>query len=435
MSDSTRLNVRLFRWLTGASSKQQDEDAQANSFVVILLAQWCTKIGDALINPKVTLPWILSTLGVPAAFSGWLVPLRESGSLLPQVFIAAWVRRVKVRKWLWVLGSVLQALAVAGLLLVVWLLEGASAGWAVLGLLMAFSLARGLCSVSSKDVMGKVIDKPHRGSLTGTSASLAGLVTLAVAVALWWLPESHSVYLTGLGMAVVLWFIAALVFSRLKEPASDTDDDDVDAGNLLQPMANIWRDGLLMRFVIARTLMLCSALSAPFYVILAQQEYGEGLQLLALLMAAGGVASLVSGNIWGRMADHSSRHVLLLASALVAMCGLVVVFVDWYEAGWLELPWLIPMMYLLLSLAHEGVRTGRKTYLVNMADGNKRTDYVSASNTWIGLMLLLLGSVGSLTGVISVAGVILLLALLGLAGVAMAWTLPEVEEPEHDDDD
>ncbi|WP_028291980.1 MFS transporter [Oceanobacter kriegii] len=430
---------RLYLRLSGQSSTEYEpgdsqQRATAKAFVQLLTAQWLTKVGDALVNPKITLPWILSVLGAPAAFTGWLVPLRESGSLLPQLFIAAWVKRVAQRKWLWCLGSVLQALSVAALVLVVLLLEGATAGWAVLLLLAAFSLARGLCSVSSKDVMGKVIAKPQRGSLTGVSASLAGLVTLAVAAALWWLPESTLIYTVGFGLAAALWLLAALVYSRIHEPASEREAEDLAPASVFQPLQAIWQDSLLMRFVIARTLMLCSALSAPFYVVLAQQSDDSGLGLLALLMAASGLASLVSGSVWGRLADRSSRHVLLLASALVAMCGVVVVAVDWKDAELVALPWFIPLMYFLLSIAHEGVRTGRKTYLVNMADGNQRTDYVSASNTWIGLMLLLLGSIGSLSGVISVAGVILLLALLGLAGVAMAWTLPEVEEPEDEDD-
>ena len=47
---------------------------------------------------------------------------------------------------------------------------------AIIALIIAFSLARGFCSVAAKDVLGKTIPRDRRGQLTGWSASAAGLV-------------------------------------------------------------------------------------------------------------------------------------------------------------------------------------------------------------------------------------------------------------------
>ncbi|WP_221792976.1 MFS transporter [Oceanobacter mangrovi] len=395
---------------------------------MLLLARCFTLLGDALINPKVTLPWILSSLGAPAVFSGWLSPLRESGSLLPQVFIAAWVRRYTLRRGLWILGSLLQAACVIALLVIVLLLEGAQAGWAMLLTMVTFSLARGLCSVISKDVVGKVIPVERRGSLNGWSASLAGFMTLLLAFLLWFLPASQSVYLTGLGLAIACWVLAAVIFHQVDEPVGEADQTDTRLSTLFRPLSFIWRDALLRRFVLARTLLLCSALSTPFYVMLAQQlDSSGGLTLLALLMAGSGLASLLSGYLWGELANNSSRRVMMIATLLVSVTGLFLGVVSWLHHTWLSVGWFVPLLYFVVCLAHEGVRTGRKTYLVNMATGNRRTDYVSASNSWIGLMLLLVGSVGGLVGWIGLEGVIVVLSFLGLAGVAVSWTLPEVE--------
>ena len=87
--------------------------------------------------------------------------------------------------------------------------------------------------------------------------------------------------------------------------------------------------------------------------------------------------------------------------------------------------WFLPLAYFVLSVAHNGVRVGRKTYVVNLASGNRRTDYVAISNTVIGVLLLFIGSVGALVPTIGSDGVIGLLALMGLAGAALATTLPE----------
>lgn len=51
----------------------------------------------------------MQSLNVPASFITWLVPIRESGSLLPQLAIANVIRKLPVRKWVWVIGAVMQA--------------------------------------------------------------------------------------------------------------------------------------------------------------------------------------------------------------------------------------------------------------------------------------------------------------------------------------
>lgn len=88
--------------------------------------------------------------------------------------------------------------------------------------------------------------------------------------------------------------------------------------------------------------------------------------------------------------------------------------------------WLYPVFFFLLAITHAGVRLGRKTYIVDLAGGNKRTDYVSVSNTVIGVVLLLAGSIGALSTVLPVSGVILILAAMGFAGAMLSYRLPEV---------
>lgn len=75
---------------------------QPRAFVLQLLAQILTKIGDALTSSRLVLAWMLSALGSPAIFIALLVPLRESLSLLPQLFVAQFVREHALRKMFWV---------------------------------------------------------------------------------------------------------------------------------------------------------------------------------------------------------------------------------------------------------------------------------------------------------------------------------------------
>ena len=79
-------------------------------------------------------------------------------------------------------------------------------------------------------------------------------------------------------------------------------------------------------------------------------------------------------------------------------------------------------------MAHSGVRVGRKTYVVDLATGNQRTDYVAISNSVIGVLLLVVGTVGSLARLIGHGGVIGLLAVTGLAGAALGLINPTVRK-------
>ena len=190
------------------------------NFFTIVAAQVLTKLGDNLASPKTVLAWLMAFVGAPAFLIGWLVPLRESGSMLPQIFIGGVVRRMPRRKPVWLLGSLLQCVAIAGIGLVAATLRGPAAGWSIIGCVVLFSLARGLNSVASKDILGKTVPKTRRGRLGGLSASISGL--LSVAFGLWMLirrgvEPTAAFYGWLLVAAGAMWLLATLVFTALKE--------------------------------------------------------------------------------------------------------------------------------------------------------------------------------------------------------------------------
>ena len=409
-----------------------DEACQVvpGNFLLMVFSHFFSQLGDAVANPKVVLPWVMETLHAPLYLIGFLVPIRESGALLPQLVIAGFIRKQEIRKGVWILGSILQAAAMVSIGIVAWTLRGALAGWCIIALLTLFSLARGLSSVASKDVIGKTIPKTRRGQVTGWSASSSGLVT--VGLGLLFLFSSNQT-LTPLNYAVMLiaagalWLLAALVYARIKEFPGATEGGRNALVEAIKRIDILRRDKPFRRFVITRALLLCSALTAPYYVVLAQKNLGSPVSLLGLFILASGAASLLSAPFWGRFADRSSRKVMIAAAIMTAILGIIVYLIDSVQPGWLALPWLLPAVYFILSIAHQGVRVGRKTYVVDLAEGNKRTDYVSVSNSMIGIILLIMGFSGALSTVLSISTIILLLSLLGVAGAVLAISLPEVE--------
>jgi len=399
------------------------------NFVLQVATQFLTKLGDAIANPKTVLAWLMSALGAPAAMTAFLVPIRESGSLIPQLLIAAWVRLQAVRKWTFVTGCVLQGAAVAGMGTVAVTLDGATAGAALLGALIVFSLARGLCSVASKDVLGKTVPKTRRGRVSGWSEFLAGLITIVAGAVLLvdaGAGDSMRPWLVVLALAATLWLLAAGTYALIREYPGATGGGGNAIGEAFGRLDLLRTDRDFRRFVVARSLLLCSALSAPFFILLAHQNTGGAALALGLFVIADGLAGLVSAPFWGRFADVSSRQVMIIAGGASAAVGLLLVACVHLLPGVAGAAWLYPLFFFLLAIAHAGVRMGRKTYIVDLAGGNKRTDYVAVSNTVIGVVLLAAGSVGALSAVLSISGVIVVLAVMGTAGAWLSARLPEV---------
>jgi hypothetical protein len=419
------------------------------NFLKTLVSNTLTSVGDRLASAKTTLPWLLAELAAPAWCLGLLVPIRESGSMLPQMLIGSVVRGRPIRKWVWVLGSLLQgvslmamggvAMATAGFggggLRVGGLdVEGLGAGLAILFLLAFFSLARGACSIAYKDVLGKTIPKTRRGRLAGWIGSVSGLGALLVGTGLATLGRFDSIYtyVILLGGAGILWGMAAAIYASILELPGATDGGRNGWKEGWGRLALLRDDLPFRRFVMGRALALGSALAAPLYVALAREELGDASSYLGIFIAVEGLAGLISAPIWGRFADRSSRLVFASASGLAGFLSLLV-------AAWSFLPLdssaamlFYPLAFFGLGMAHSGVRLGRKTYLVDLAEGDRRTDYTAVSNTVIGALLLLSGLIGAIAAYFSVPGAILLLAISGLFGAWISWGWKEVSGSSSD---
>lgn len=285
-------------------------DDQPVNFFAYLQANFFNKIADELSSAKLTLPWLPGSLGAPAVFSGFLVPIREAGVLLPQMMVATLIRKMPLRG-VWLLGGGLSALSLLLMAFVANSLTGQAAGWGIVLALIVFSLARGLCSVSAKDVLGKTVSKGRRGSLIGYSAGLAGFVTLGFGFYIQWF-KADSVNLLLITALLVLsagrWVLALLSFAMIREQPGSTEGVGNALTTAIQSFGLLKTDKLLCQFIIMRILLLSTALAPPFYVLLAQQQSSGGLGGLGLLIIASGVAGSISAPLWGRLGDRSSRR-------------------------------------------------------------------------------------------------------------------------------
>ncbi len=382
--------------------------------------------GDQLVAAKTVLPWILHAAGAPGFFVALLVPIRESGSMLPQAAFTPWVTTQRSRKRIWVIGSVGQAVAAALIALSALLLEGAALGGAVVVFLGVLSLFRALCSIASKDVQGRTISKGRRGLITGRATALGGAVAIVVGGGLGLLGSDipRGVLAALIFAGAVAWAVAAVVFTTIREPVSEEDPQGMHRGWWTDTWGLFTQDREFRRFVTVRSLLLVTALSTAFIVTLSQ-EVGQDLTGLGAFLIASGLAAFLGGRISGIWSDASSKNVMSYG----ALVGSVILVVLVACAQWAPAAvnvWVFPLGFFAVNLAHTAVRVARKTYVVDMAEGDQRTRYVGSANTLMGVILLI---IGALSGVVAMAGpqaALLFLAAIGFVGVVAARRLRDV---------
>ena len=420
MSDD-KAQAALFEKLTGDAP---ESPAEPPNFLRHVVSLGLTKAADGLADVKLVLSWLMLSLGAPSVMVGLLVPLREAGSLLPQLIAARLVRRQGRRKWLWAGSAAVQGLALLAMALAGLGLQGALAGAAVLAALLVLALARALASVSYKDVLGRTLGKGHRGSATGLASSLASVAVVVFALFLIsGVVAREALVIGALALAGAAFLAAALIFATLEEPR-EAPAPAGDHGKALREMLGHLRaDRQFARLVLARGLLTSTALAPPYLVMLATGAAGQALDALGAMLLASALAALVSGYVWGRLADASARFVLML-TGLAGAFGMALAV----ALGAAGLGWALPGALFALMVAHQGVRLGRKTYLVDMAPKDRRADYTALSNTLIGVILMGAGVFGALASLAGPGVTLLVFAAMAGAGALVARGLDEIGE-------
>ncbi len=388
----------------------------------------CTKTAEQLASPGVVLPLLLTAVGAPVALAGALEPVRRGASLLPGLVVSGRMRAFERRKGFWVAAALVQAAALIGIALAGVALSGALAGVAVVAMLAIFSLAGGAGSVAFGDVMGKTIVTRRRGRLLGLRGAAGGVVTIVVGgvlVATLGPQASRGTFVALLLAAAALWVLGAWLFALIDEPpgaiaGGRTPLKEAHAGARLLREVPGFR-----RFLLARGLLAVTEVAVPFYVLAASQEGVDASGLGAFLVASG-AAAMVSNPVWGRITDRASdRAVMTVAGSIGALAALLAAGLLIVDAG-SEAAYAT--VVFVAVVAQEGVRLGRKAYLVTAAPPGDRPLYVALANTISGVVmiaLVLLGVIAGLVGVEAAVGAVLALSLLG---VAVTKRTPEPED-------
>ena len=374
------------------------------NFLKNSLSGFCSKLAEQLVSPGVTLPWILSMVGASSGFAGLLVPIKNAGSLIPQLLVSAKIRAFSKRKYFWAYSAFFQALMVGLMLLSFLIFDGDTAGYIIVGALFLFSIASGVASVSFKDVMAKTIPKGRRGRLLATRATGGGILTLLAGLLLYFFlqqADSRLPFIILIGTSAILWMGAGFFFSIIKEEDGATKGGRSPINELSNGWQLFLNDSNLRNFILTRAMLMAIPLTQPFFIIYGKEITGASVSGLGLLVIASGIAGFISSPFWGKFADRSSRKLMMIIAVIGIVNIMLVMGFDLLNDKFKTITVFAPLI-LLNMMVHGGARLSRKTYLADYAPENERPLYISFSNTFIGLFTIIAAGVGFIAELFSI---------------------------------
>ncbi|GAA0854457.1 hypothetical protein GCM10009114_10260 [Aliiglaciecola litoralis] len=391
--------------------------------MILLIISSLTKLADLLVSPKTTLPYILTASGAPSWLISLLVPIKESGSLLPQWLLKTQVaHRFSNRTALWRLGALIQGIGIILLVVTIIAAQNNLLAIIVLILLMAIAGGRAICSLTMKDIQAETIQQGRRGKLIGLASSISGGLTLLSSI-VFVASEQPLTQAISYGLLIVggLLFLIALLCSLFLHVEYDPKAEEGDQQGFMQLVRS---EPNLRHIIISRILLLHSALIVPFVVSSAATN-NDSASSLAYFVGLSAFASLISSYVWGVFSDKGAVATLRFATVICIAAAVCVGM--WIE----QLPsYASLILFFILTLGHAGIRTGRKTYLLDITDRSNRTGYVAAANSCVGIGLLLLGAFYAYCYSQFGVTIVLFMAMLMAIGFVHSFLLEEVKESD-----
>lgn len=355
-----------------------------------------TKLAEKIISPNLTLAWIMDFFGASSAMVGVLVPIKDAGSLLPQLAVSGKIRSYQVRKNFWAVSALVQGLCWLAASGHIFLGDERTFPIAMLVLLGVFSVASGVASVAYKDVVGKTIPKTARGQMLSYRSTFGGILSLIAGVVLVFFIQGQAdknVYGFMFLFASALWFVASLLFFMIEEENGATKGGRTPLQEVKEGLELIKKESDFRNFLFTRALLMAIPLLQPFYVLVAKDIENTSWSLLGYLIVVNGLANVLSSPFWGKIADQSSTRLMRIAS-FIAIGGGVFALLFYFASEWNLGFYAFLPVFFINGIAYSGARLSRKTYLVDYAPSDNKATYVSVANTFIGLFTLVAAGFG-----------------------------------------
>ncbi|MGE5578659.1 MAG: MFS transporter [Bacillota bacterium] len=421
-----------------ASKTQYDPQIAAHNTKVFIGDGTFFNLGQAFLEGNSMLPTFVSTLTSSPFLIGVVSSLRAFGYLMPQIFVAGYIDRLKYKKpFMMKAGYVMRISALVMAASALLAVKNRGLALAIFYLsLIGVAFGDGFGGPPWMEIVAVTIPANRRSGLFGTMQACGGVAAFSAGFVIQWLlgnavPYPYNYALTlFLGALFLSCSLLCMVF--IKDPGGNTPSKVTGMSEYLRRLPSAWSSNALFRHVIyTRLLMGAMYLALPFFAIHAQKGLGFAPSMVGLFVSAQMVGGVGGGPLWGYLGDrHGPRWIVRLVTVLFMMTGVLALFARLtFFAGLTALAFpLYLVLYGCLGAGFGGTWIGYTNYILDIAPESQRATLVGLFNT-ISAPLTLLTMVGGwLLQATNYTVLFIVEAAIVLISVTLAWRLPDSRE-------
>lgn len=327
------------------------------------------------------LPLFVASMTDSATLIGLVPAIHAAGWLLPQLFTANYITRLRRYKRTVLLTTIHERVPFLGLALVAALIPviGIKAGLVVTFLLLTWQgLGGGFTANPWTSLISKIMPPESRGTFFGTQAAAANLFISISAVGAGYLLNWYDApygFMYCFLIASLFFAVSWVALALTREP---TDHEKVieekpspfwqGAGRILQ------RDGNFRWFLVVRTLSQFAAMGFAFYIVYALRRFQMDTVTAGYLTAALTISQTIANAGMGWLGDRVGHRYMLLLGAVAAASSSVLA---WFAQS---LAWFFPI-FILAGLANVSIWTNSMSMTVDFSGEAERPFYIGLAQT------------------------------------------------------
>jgi MFS family permease len=327
------------------------------------------------------LPLFVATMTNSTTLIGLVPAIHSAGWLLPQLFTASHVSRLRKYKRTVIMTTIHERVPFLGFGIIALLMPviGKQAGLVLTFLLLVWQgLGGGFTANSWVSMISKIIPPETRGTFFGLQAGLANLFISGSAIGAGYLLD----YLESPWNFAACFFIACIFFALSWGALALTREPEDTEKVIPEEKTNFWDDSkkVLKKdfnfnwFLLARFLSQFATMGFSFYIIYALRRFNMDAVTAGFLTATLTISQTVANIGMGWIGDRIGHRAMLILGAFAALASSIL--------AWLapSIIWFYPI-FILTGLANVSIWTIGMTMTVDFGGESERPIYIGLSQT------------------------------------------------------
>ena len=327
------------------------------------------------------LPLFVDTMTDSATLIGMVPAIHSAGWLLPQLFTASYISRLRQYKRTVLLRTIHERIPFLGLAIVALLLPKirTQTGLILTFLLLIWQgLGGGVTANAWTNMISKIIPSEARGTFFGLQASVANLFISASAVGAGYLLDWYDTpksFVYCFLIAAALFTFSWLALAMTREPHDMEKKIELFNPPLWQETKRIIKqDANFNWFLVARVLSQFATMGFSFYIIYALRQFQMNTITAGYLTASLTISQTVANVGMGWLGDRFGHRSMLILGAVAAAVSSVLA---WFAPS---INWFFPI-FILMGFANVSIWTNGMTMSTSFSSEAERPMYIGIAQT------------------------------------------------------